>query len=265
MSLLRLQNVSVDLEGNRVVDDLRLSVDRGKWVALIGPNGAGKTTALRAVAGLVPYRGGIGVLGDEAASLPRREIARRIAYVPQDPVLPPDMTVIEYVLLGRTPHLGYSAAAGPRDVDACRLALARLDAAHLADRRLGSLSGGECQRAVLARSMAQSAGLLLLDEPTTALDIGAQQQVLELISTLRRDGNLTVLSAMHDLTIAGQYADRLVLLDRGREVASGAPKEVLTEENLARHYGASVRVLGDDDAGLAVVPLRPQEAEERIG
>jgi iron complex transport system ATP-binding protein len=264
VSPLALEGVSVQLDGTRVVDTIGLSVEAGEWVGLIGPNGAGKTTALRAVAGLVPYEGSIGVLGDEVASLSRREIARRVAYVPQDPVLPPDMTVIEYVLLGRTPHLGYSAAAGPRDVDACRLALGRLDAAHLADRRLGSLSGGERQRAVLARSMAQSTSLLLLDEPTTALDVGAQQQVLELISTMRARGGLTVLSAMHDLTIAGQYADRLVLIDRGRVVASGDAKDVLTEETVARHYGASVRIVGDEETGLAVVPLRPKEAEERI-
>jgi iron complex transport system ATP-binding protein len=264
MSPVVLHGVSVDLDGARVVDDLDHTVEAGEWVGLIGPNGAGKTTALRAVAGLVPYAGSIAVHGEEVSSLSRREIARRIAYVPQDPVLPPDMTVIEYVLLGRTPHLGYAAAAGPRDIDACRLALGRLDAAHLADRRLGSLSGGERQRAVLARSMAQGTSLLLLDEPTTALDVGAQQQVLELISALRSHGDLTVLSAMHDLTIAGQYPDRLLLLDRGREAASGPAKEVLTEAIVARHYGATVRIVGDDESGIAVVPLRPQEAEQPL-
>jgi iron complex transport system ATP-binding protein len=128
------------------------------------------------------------------------------------------------------------------------------------------LSGGECQRAVLARAIAQEARLVLLDEPTTALDVGAQQQVLELVASLRAKGDLTVLSAMHDLTVAGQYADRLVLLDGGREVARGRPAEVLTEELIARHYGASVRVVSEDEAGVAVVPLRPRvEAEERIG
>jgi iron complex transport system ATP-binding protein len=260
-----LDRLTIDLDDNRVVDGLGILVEPGEWVGLIGPNGAGKTSVLRAVAGLVDYSGSIRVLGGEVSSLPRRELARRIAYVPQNPVLPPDMLVIEYVLLGRTPHLGYTAAAGAQDLDSCRLALGRLDAAHLADRRLGSLSGGEQQRAVLARSMAQSTSLMLLDEPTTALDVGAQQQVLELIAGLRSNGDLTVLSAMHDLTVVGQYADRLVLLDRGREVATGAPKDVLTEELVARHYGASVRVVADDELGIAVVPLRPQQAEERIG
>ena len=264
MNSVVLDGVTIDLDGSRVVDALGISVEPGEWVGLIGPNGAGKTSALRAVAGLVGYGGSISVLGGEVSSLSRREVARRIAYVPQNPVLPPDMLVIEYALLGRTPHLGYAAASGAKDLDVCRLALGRLDAAHLADRRLGSLSGGEQQRAVLARSMAQSTSLLLLDEPTTALDVGAQQQVLELIAGLRASGDLTVLSAMHDLTVVGQYADRLVLLDRGREVATGVPKDVLTEELVARHYGASVRVVSDDELGIAVVPLRPEQAEERI-
>jgi iron complex transport system ATP-binding protein len=261
-----LERTSISLEGVRVVQELDLQVAPGEWLALIGPNGAGKTTVLRAVAALVEYSGQIRVFGEEVGTLSRREVARRLAVVPQTPVIPPDMTVLEYVLLGRTPHLGYLSSPGHSDVIASRSALGRLDAAHLADRRLGSLSGGEQQRAVLARAMAQDAQILLLDEPTTGLDVGAQQQVLELVASLRSEAGLTVVSAMHDLTIAGQYADRLVLLDGGREAASGAPHEVLTEELVARHYGASVRVVGDDEAGVAVVPLRPRVmSEERIG
>jgi len=260
--MLRLEGVHVSLDGAEVVKGLDVELDDGEWLALIGPNGAGKTTVLRAVAGLVPYSGSIRIVGDEAAALRRRELARRVAVVPQIPVIPPDTSVLEYVVLGRTPHLGYSGSPGTRDVTAARSALARLDAAHLVDRRLGSLSGGERQRAVLARAVAQDARLLLLDEPTTALDVGAQQQVLELVASLRADRGLTVLSAMHDLTHAGQYADRLVLMDGGREVASGAPKEVLTEQLVARHYGAEVRVIVDEDTGIAVVPLRPRVASE---
>jgi iron complex transport system ATP-binding protein len=260
-----LEGASVVLDGARVVTDLSVDVDAGDWVGLIGPNGAGKTTALRAVAGLVEYGGRVRVFGEEVASLSRRDVARRIALVPQIPVIPLDMTVLEYVLLGRTPHLGYLSSPGRADIVASRSALGRLDAAHLVDRRLGSLSGGERQRAVLARAIAQEARLVLLDEPTTALDVGAQQQVLELVAGLRASGNLTVLSAMHDLTVAGQYADRLVLLDGGREVASGPPAEVLTEELIARHYGAHVHVVSDPEAGIAVVPLRPRVgAEERV-
>jgi iron complex transport system ATP-binding protein len=262
---LRADEVRVQLDGATVVAGMDFVLEPGEWLGVIGPNGAGKTTLLRAAAGLVPYEGSVRLFGDEVGRLSRREVARRVALVPQAPVIPPEMTVLEYVLIGRTPHLGYAAAPSGRDVDACRAALARLDVAQLAERRLGSLSGGERQRAVLARAMAQEARLILLDEPTTALDVGAQQQVLELVAGLRATRALTVLSAMHDLTVAGQYADRLILMDGGREVASGSPGDVLTEELIARHYGASVRVVSEADS-IAVVPLRPRvEAEERVG
>jgi len=261
---LAVEGLRVELDSAVVVDGLGLEVGEGEWLGIIGPNGAGKTTFLRAVAGLVAYAGSIRLLGDEVDGLGRRDVARRVAMVPQSPVIPPEMTVLEYVVIGRTPHLGYTGAPAARDVDACRAALARLDVAQLADRRLGSLSGGERQRAVLARAMAQDARLILLDEPTTALDVGAQQQVLELVADLRESRALTVMSAMHDLTVAGQYPDRLVLIDGGREAVSGSPAEVLTEELIARHYGASVRVVSDGDT-IAVVPLRPRVgAEERI-
>ena len=264
MTAVAFDRVSVTLEDARVVDHVDLAVEDGEWLGLIGPNGAGKTTLLRAVAGMVAYDGSVRLWGEEVGALPRRQIARRIALVPQVPLMPDEMTVLEYALLGRTPHLSYAAKVGEADLDAARNALVRLELTGFAQRRLGSLSGGERQRAVLARAIAQDASLLLLDEPTSALDVGAQQQVLELVSSLRAQSGLTVLSAMHDLTLAGQYADRLVLVDRGRHVASGTPAEVLTEELVARHYGASVRVL-NGETGVAVVPLRrsrPADVED---
>jgi iron complex transport system ATP-binding protein len=256
VSVLAAEAVCVDLDGTSVVDGLSLALEPGDWVGLIGPNGAGKTTFLRAVVALVPYSGSLRLLGEEVASQRRRELARRVAVVPQSPVIPPEMTVLEYAVLGRTPHLGYAGSPGPSDVDAAREALEQLDAGQFADRRLGSLSGGERQRAVLARAVAQEATLLLLDEPTSALDIGAQQAVLELVATLRAECGLTVLSAMHDLTLAAQYADRLLLMDGGREVARGMPAEVLTEELVARHYGAAVRVVSGPDGDTVVLPVR---------
>jgi cobalamin transport system ATP-binding protein len=264
--IVAAERVSVELDGYRIVDGLSLALERGGWLGLIGPNGAGKTTFLRAIVGLVAYTGSLAVLGDEVSGQRRRDLARRVAVVPQNPVIPPEMTVLEYTVLGRTPHLAYAGSPGARDLAAARAALERLDAARLAGRRLGSLSGGERQRAVLARAVAQEATLILLDEPTSALDIGAQQQVLELVATLRRDGELTVLSAMHDLTLAAQYADRLLLMSGGREVARGAPGEVLTEELIAHHYGASVRIVRDEDGSLAVVPLRSgSRIDEPVG
>jgi iron complex transport system ATP-binding protein len=256
MSALRLERVSVTLGGASILTDVSADVAEGEWVGLIGPNGAGKSTTLRAAAGLVPYTGRVEVFGDDASSLGRREIARRIALVPQIPQLPQDATVHEYALLGRTPHLGYLSSEGRADHDAVERALIRLDLLSFARRRLGSLSGGERQRVTLARALVQDASILLLDEPTTALDVGRQQQVMEIVDQLRADGSLTVLSAMHDLTLAGQYADRLLLLSGGRIVARGAAEDVLTRALISEHYGAAVQIVGDPRSGIAVIPVR---------
>jgi iron complex transport system ATP-binding protein len=248
--------VSVTLGGQQVVTDVDLELEDGEWVCLIGPNGAGKSTLLRAIAGLVPFEGAILLDGGPLTGLSRREVARRLAFVPQSPLLPPDLPVGEYVLLGRTPYIGPFASESRHDVAAARRALDRLELGAFAQRRLHTLSGGERQRVVLARALAQEAPLLLLDEPTTALDIGRQQQALELVAELRRQGPLTVLSAMHELTLALQYADRLALLSGGRLVAVGAPAEIATESLLAEHYAADVQVIENGDGPVAVVPRR---------
>ena len=253
--MIALESLSVKLGGADVVDDVTAEVGSGEWVAVIGPNGAGKSTLLRAAAGLVDYAGSLRIDGDEVARLPRREVARRVAFVPQTPLLPPAMKVHEYVLLGRTPHIGTFGYESAHDLEAASHALERLDLVAFAERPLATLSGGEAQRAVLARALAQDALTLLLDEPTTALDLGRQQQVLELVARLREQGELTVLSAMHDLTLAGQYAERLVLLSRGRLVADGPPAEIATEELIAAHYGAEVRVV-EQGGTVAVIPVR---------
>ena len=254
--MIALRQLSVELGGSLVVDRVTASVEPGEWVAVIGPNGAGKTTLLRAVASLVDYDGSVELMGEDARALSRGERARRVAVVTQIPTMPPEMSVREYVLLGRTPYIGYLASERRRDFDAAEAAMARLELGALARRRLSALSGGERQRVVLARALAQQAPLLLLDEPTTSLDVGRQQQVLEIVDELRATEGLTVLSAMHELTLAGQYADRLLLLDRGRLVASGPAKDVLTRALISEHYRADVRVVGEPESGLVVVPVR---------
>jgi iron complex transport system ATP-binding protein len=253
--VIALDRVEVRLGGRVVADGVTLEVPRGGWTTLIGPNGAGKSTLLRAVAGLVPHRGAIAVDGRDLRSVSSRRRALLLATVPQSPLLPPDMPVLEYVLLGRTAHLSLMGRAGPADREAAASAAERLDLGALLGRRLGELSGGERQRAVLARAIAQDAPVLLLDEPTSALDVGHQQEVLELVDELRTECPLTVLGAMHDLTLAGQYAERLALIDGGRLVAHGPPDEVLTEDQIASHYRARVRVTRIDDSPV-VVPAR---------
>jgi cobalamin transport system ATP-binding protein len=255
MSAIRLRGVTVELGGRPVVDRVDADVADGEWVALIGPNGAGKTTLLRALARLVPFAGEIELGGTPLADLGRGELARLVAVVPQEPSTPPWMTVAEYVLLGRTPHLGPLAKEGARDREAAARALTRLDLLGFVERRLGTLSGGEKQRVVVARALAQEAAIVLLDEPTAALDIGHQQQALDLLDGLRAESGLTLVAAMHDLTLAAQYADRMVLLDGGRVVADGAPTEVLTAPVIARHYGAAIDVVPVGDR-IAIVPRR---------
>ncbi len=252
--MIALRDLHVRFGGVEAVRGLSLEAERGEWVALIGPNGAGKTSALRAVAGLVPFAGAILLDGRDARSLGRRELARLVAFVPQKPETPAELTVAEYVLLGRTPHIPYLGSEGRADRAAAARALRRLELERFAERSLGSLSGGELQRAVLARALAQEASILLLDEPTAALDLGRQQLVLELVDSLRGDG-LTVVSTLHDLTLAGQYADRLLLLARGAVAAEGTAAEVLSAPTVAAHYGASVRVV-EEDGRLFVLPVR---------
>jgi iron complex transport system ATP-binding protein len=256
VNALELDHVSVAIDGRSIVDDVSLHVGRGEWLTLLGPNGAGKTTLLRVVAGTRAYSGRAIVDGEEVSRHPRRAAARKVALVPQVPIVPPAMSVADYVLLGRTPHLGVFTRAGAEDHAAAAAAVVRLDLADVAGRPLGSLSGGELQRAVLARALAQQAPVLLLDEPTTALDIGHQQQVLELVDELRRESGLTVLAALHDLTLASQYGDAVALVDAGRVVARGAAAEVLTPARVEGLFKASVRLL-DADGSLAVVPVRP--------
>jgi iron complex transport system ATP-binding protein len=253
--VLRCDAVTVDLDGHRIVDAVTLEVAAGEWLSIVGPNGAGKTTLLRAIAGLVPAGGTVSVDGRPIATLRPRARALRLALVPQVPVIPPGVAVFDYVLLGRTAHVPFFGSETAEDLRLVHDALALLGLDGFASRDVESLSGGERQRVLLARALVQDAPLVLLDEPTTALDIGHQQDVLDLVDRLRHERGLTVVSSMHDLTLAGQYADRLVLLDRGRVARCGPADEVLTEDNLARHYGARVRVIRGE-GGLVVVPDR---------
>ena len=253
--MIEVRGVSVRLGGALLVDGVDLVVGEGEWVTVIGPNGAGKSTLLRAIGGLVAYTGDIALDGRAVGSLSRRERARTVATVAQTPVVPPAMRLVDYVLLGRTPYIAPLGRESASDLSAVDEVLAALDLASFADRRLETLSGGERQRVFLARALAQGARILLLDEPTAALDIGHQQEVLDLVDRLRGERSLTVLSTMHDLSIAGEYADRLMLIAAGRAVASGTPREVLTEAMLSEHYRARVSVL-EGEHGPIVMPVR---------
>jgi iron complex transport system ATP-binding protein len=253
---LLVSELTVELDGQLILDGVDLSVAGGAWLGLVGPNGAGKTTLLASLSGLVPSRGSIWLGGLSLAGLSVRKRAQVIASVPQQPVIPPEMTVGDYILLGRTPHIDYLGSETRVDYAAARAAVAALELIGFEHRRLGTLSGGETQRAILARALAQEAPLLLLDEPTTSLDIGAQQSVLELIEGLRQSRALTVISSLHDLTLAAQFCDELLVLDRGQAVLRGSSTEVLTEATVSAYFGAEVDILRDNGRITAVVPIR---------
>ena len=256
MSSVALSRLSVRYGKRTVVHEYTETIKPGDWLCLIGPNGAGKSSILRAVAGLAAHTGEINVDGSPLRLRTPRRRAELVAYVPQSPGLPDEMLAFEYVVLGRNPYVSYFGGESAHDRAMVHNVLRRLDLDQFADRELGSLSGGEQQRLVIARALAQEAPILLLDEPTSALDIGHQQQALELVDRLRRENGLTVISAMHDLTLAGLYADRLALLHEGHLVVAGTAAQVLRAETLAEFYGVSVTVHHEPDGTVVVVPRR---------
>lgn len=262
MNALEMTGVSVRYNGSPIVDGINLVAARGEWLGVIGPNGAGKSTVLNAVAGAIGYEGTIVIDDQRTDKIHRRTLARRVALVPQHPWIPPGVPLIDYVLLGRTPHIGYLGSETADDLAVTAAVIDRIGLSGFERRTMESLSGGELQRSVIARALVQEAPLLLLDEPTTSLDIGRQQEVLELIDDLRHDG-LTVISAMHDLTIAGQFVDRVVMLNSGRVVAMGPPGEVLRPGIISQHYKADVDVI-ETAEGTVIVPRRRRSAQERV-
>jgi len=246
--------------GERVaLRDVSLSLARGELLGVVGPNASGKSSLIRAITNVItPRRGEVRLDGSPVRGLSQRELALRVAVVPQNPTLPEAFTALEVVLMGRTPHLGLLQSEGRADWAAVRRALEETDAWELAERRIGELSGGEKQRVVVARALAQEAPLLLLDEPTAHLDVGHQAAVLELVQRLCCSNGVdgrprAVLAVVHDLTLAAQYCDRLVMLSEGRLVADGPPHEVLSPQVLSSVYRTQVVVFTHPLTGRPVV------------
>jgi iron complex transport system ATP-binding protein len=243
MFTLRLDKVSLGYGKRIVLDNISLEVKPGEMLGIIGPNGSGKSTLIRGITRLIsPSSGQIFLNGQNIASMSRGDLARLIAVAPQNAVLPELFTAFEVVLMGRTPHLGLFRYEGEKDLAIVRNAMEVTQTTAFAERRVGELSGGERQRLIIARSLAQEPKVILLDEPTAHLDINYQIETLSLIRQLCLEQDLIVASALHDLNLAAQYCDRLVMLSNGKIYCQGVPKAVISSQNIREVYGAEVCV-----------------------
>lgn len=254
--LLAVRGLRAGYGGRDVVDGLDLAVGAGQWLGLIGPNGGGKSTAVKAMTGVLrPRAGEVTLGGHDIHRQNRRWVAQRLAVVSQEEPADFGYTVAEVVAMGRLPHLSWLRPEGPEDRAAVAAAMAKTGLTDMADRSLATLSGGEKQRVFLARALAQQPAVLVLDEPTTHLDIAYQVALCELLRRLCDDEGLAVVTVLHDLTLAGQYCDELVLLSGGRALAAGPPAAVLDEALIAAAYGGPVLVLPHPQTGRpAVLP-----------
>ena len=256
-----MQETMLEVSGLRVAYGARLalkgidfSVAAGEILGVIGPNGAGKSTLIRAVSGVLPLAGGtVRAGGKDLFRLKPVERARQVAVVPQARNLPPAFTGWELALLGRTPHLNWLGHVSQADERHVRQALERAQALDLAERRLGELSGGEQQRLLLARALAQEAPILLLDEPTTHLDLQYQVSLLDQVRDLAQREKIAVVVALHDLNLVSRYADRVALLVDGELRALGGPLEVLQPDLLGQVYHLPLQVLASTTSGRPLI------------
>lgn len=254
MAKLELQNVTLAYGDHVVLKEVSFWAMPGETLGFIGPNGCGKSTLIRAISRVIkPVSGRILLDGRDTFKMPRGELARLIAVVPQAPFLPEVFTAFEVVLMGRTPHLGLFRYESRKDMELSLRAMEVTRTLHLMERRVGELSGGEKQRLVVARALAQEPKVLLLDEPTAHLDINHQVKILDLIKILCVEQKLTVVVALHDLNLASQYCDRVILLNGGWVCAEGMPEEVINPRNIKMVYGAEVLVLPHPLNGLPTV------------
>lgn len=250
---LSVQHLSFSYGPRRILEDVTFEVAPGAFCALLGPNGSGKSTLVKAIAGVHRAKSGtVTVEGRETSSLGRRELARVVGYVPQAGDAPFDLTVREAVMLGRTPHFGIA----PRAEDRAKVedAIARMGLGDLAERSMSELSGGQAQRALIARALAQDTRVLLLDEPTSALDLRYQIETLQLVRQITREERISALIAIHDLNHAARYCDQIVVLHGGRLVADGSPAEALRAPVLRSVFEVDVEV----DAREGAVEVRPR-------
>jgi iron complex transport system ATP-binding protein len=241
--MIELNNVSLGYNHRAILRDVNMKARPGQIVGLVGPNGSGKSTLIRGMTRIIDlFSGRILIDGRDIKTIKREELARLVATVPQSPALPGAFTAFEVVLMGRTPHLGLLRYEGGKDLAIAWQAMEATHTQSFAERRVSELSGGERQRVVIARALTQQPKAMLLDEPTANLDINHQVEILNLVKSLCQEQSLTVIIALHDLNLAAQYCDWMVMLNGGKVYVEGTPLDILTAENIKKVYGASVCV-----------------------
>jgi iron complex transport system ATP-binding protein len=263
MDLYPMQIINLRFSYNSYpfIENINFMLKPGEFISLIGPNGAGKSTILKLIMGfLYPQAGEILISGKSIKKWKAKKKASLIGYVPQAAFLPPTFTVRHSVLLGRTPYLGFLGLADQRDHEIVKENLALMEIDHLQDRIVGELSGGEQQRVMLARALTQQPDCLLLDEPTTSLDIHHQISILALIRQQVKKKQLAVLAVMHDLNLASTFSHQLLLINKGRMIMQGKPQQVLIDKRIKKIYGSDVRVINDpkQSAHPFIIPSLPE-------
>ncbi|TRZ50111.1 ABC transporter ATP-binding protein [bacterium] len=242
-SLLKINNLSGGYHKETIIKDISLEIKKGDFIGIIGPNSSGKTTLLRLLSRvLIPQKGNIILGGYNIASMGLKEFCQKVAFVAQDTIINFSFSVLEIVLMGRIPHLKRLQLETNQDIQIAQNSLIMTDTVYLKEKRIDELSSGERQRVIIAKALTQEPILLFLDEPTSHLDIGHQIQILDLLKKLNRQNNLTIVMVIHDLNLAGEYCNRLILLNEGKIFKEGASPEVLTYENLEAVYKTVVVV-----------------------
>lgn len=262
--MLKLENISLGYGKRRVLSGINLEVARGELVGIIGPNGSGKSTLIKGICHLLtPNTGTVFIDGRDAAGMSRNDLACLIAVVPQVATLPEAFTGFEIVLMGRTPHLGLLRYESRGDFELAWQAMEITNTQLFAERRMGELSSGERQRLTIARALTQAPKLILLDEPTAHLDINYQIEMLDLVKDLCKEQNLATVAVLHDLNLAAQYCDRLIMINQGRIHAHGRPKEVITAQHIREVYGAEVCVYPHPVNALPATLIIPRDGRGR--
>jgi len=253
-SVISAASITCGYSGLPVIKELSLSVNEAGFIGVIGPNGSGKSTLVKALTGVLGLmEGEVKLMGKDISRMSARAIARSVAVIPQETSIFFSFTIEEIVSMGRHPHVGRFRKMDLSDLDIVERAMQYTDTAHLRDRYINSISGGEKQRAVIARGLAQEPRILFLDEPTSHLDINHQVEVFDLLRKLNRDQRLTVFAVTHDLNLCAEYCERVYVLKDGRIAAGGAPKDILTRETIKAVYGAEVEILNNPRSGSPII------------